>query len=510
MLDTRTSGILLHITSLPSRYGIGDLGPGAYRFADFLAESDQHIWQVLPLVPLGYGASPYSSPSTFARNPLLISPELLERDNLIDGETLRSAPTFPDGYVDYPAVQPFKYELLEQAFERFNGGHSDLSAEAFRRFCRTNANWLEDYSLFVCLKEEHGGAPWTAWDPDLRSRDPEALENARDRLGRRIHMRKFWQYLFTHQWNQLKEYCAERSIRFFGDLPIYVAHDSADVWANPGLFRLDASGRSVVVAGVPPDYFSETGQRWGNPIYRWDRMNARNYRWWTRRFENTLELVDILRIDHFRGFEAYWEIPAGEETAINGEWKPGPGAKLFRTIRNDLGELPVVAENLGLITPEVTELMEQLNFPGMAVLQFGFYDAPDSEYLPHNFEQDLVAYTGTHDNNTILGWWNSLDQRHDRETARRIRTYVRDYLDLSANDDVNQWSFLRALIGSVANTVIFPLQDLLGLGADARMNNPGFEGNNWAWRFRENQLTDNHTERLQKLVRLYGRTNDGS
>lgn len=499
----RSSGILLHITSLPSPYGIGDLGPSAYRFADFLARTDQQIWQILPLGPVGAGASPYSSPSTFAGNPLLISPELLRDDGLLEADDLDDLPDLPHDHVDYGRAIPLKKDVLTRAFDHFDADASGDELATFESFCAAHADWLTDYALYMALKEAHGQAPWTEWSAPLIRRDPEALRRARATHERAIRKHQFWQYLFDRQWSALRDYCHDRSIQFFGDLPIYVAEDSADVWANQELFHLDETGHPTVVAGVPPDFFAEEGQRWGNPIYRWETMRERGYRWWARRLEHTLRRVDLVRIDHFRGFAAYWEIPASEDTAVHGQWVKGPGADLFETLEDKLGTLPVVAEDLGIITSDVVELREQFGFPGMAVLQFGFYDDPDADYLPHNFERNLIAYTGTHDNDTIAGWWNG-DALEDE-----ARTFARDYLALDTQSaSTIHWSCIRALMASVANWVVIPMQDVLGLGTEARMNDPGNSGDHWTWRVTEDQLTDAVTDRLERLTEIYGRVPD--
>ena len=499
-MATRASGLLLHITSLPSRYGIGDLGPAAYNFADFLADTHQRIWQMLPIGPVGYGASPYSSPSTFAGNPLFISPERLCDQHLLNKDELAPLADLPDGHVDYDRLIPRKRDVLTRAFDRFEAGEGTIDEDEFLAFCEAEADWLDDYALYMALKWGHDEAPWTAWPAPLRRRDPDALEAARHEYARAIRKHRFWQFLFDRQWNALHNYCQNQDIRLFGDVPIYVAHDSADVWANQSLFHLDEDGQATQVAGVPPDLFSETGQRWGNPIYRWDRMRERNYRWWTRRIEHTLRRVDLVRVDHFRGFAAYWSIPAEEETAVAGEWVDGPGADLFNTLQHELGELPIVAEDLGIITPDVVELRDRFDFPGMVVLQFAFGNGPDSDYLPHNYRRNAVAYTGTHDNNTFRGWWNS-DKLPEED-----REFARSYLGL--NERVRgsvHWMGIRAMMASVADRAVFPLQDVLGLDAEARMNTPGSGSENWRWRYKSHMLTDTLATHLADLTYLYGR-----
>ena len=506
----RSSGLLLHITSLPSPFGIGDLGPSAFRFADFLQETHQRVWQVLPLVPVGYGFSPYASPSTFAGNTLLISPESLRDDGLLTDEDLAGVPAFSPEEVDYDAVVPAKRRLLERAFAHFENAPGE-HGERLDTFQEANADWLDDYALFCTLKEAHGDAPWTDWPEPLARRDEHALLAAREEHARTIRMHVFWQYLFDRQWKRLHGYCRERDIRIFGDLPIYVAHDSADVWSHPELFFLEASGHPTVISGVPPDYFSATGQRWGNPLYRWAEMEERNFEWWTRRFEKILERVDIIRLDHFRGFEAFWEIPADEETAVNGRWIDGPREALFEAVEAQLGRLPIVAENLGVITEGVTDLMNTFDFPGMAVLQFAFGSSTRSGFLPHNFRRDLVAYTGTHDNDTIVGWWQHDSATDAPEVTQRMRQYARMYLNMDTDHERSvHWVCIRALQASVAGLVVTPVQDLLGLGSEARMNRPGEESGNWAWRLRPDALSDEVAFRLRALTRIYGRSDDTS
>ena len=502
----RSSGILLHISSLPGRYGIGDLGPSAYEFANMLAHAHQRYWQVLPLVPVGYGYSPYASPSTFAGNPALISPDVLREQGYLHEEDLHDVPDFPADYVDFERAMPYKFRLLERAYVRFEQKNDPHEAERYESFCASQADWLDDYALFAVLKFIHEGKQWTEWPPALKCRDHHSLNEARNTHARGIAMQKFWQYLFHIQWTSLKQYCAERSIKIIGDLPIYVAHDSADVWANSDLFELDANGLQTVVAGVPPDYFSATGQRWGNPIYRWELMKENNFEWWIRRFDSILKLVDIIRLDHFRGFEAYWEVPASEETAINGRWVKGPEADLFHALEEKMGQLPIIAENLGVITPEVVQLMKRFNYPGMAVLQFGFDGDSNSEFLPHNFTKNLIAYSGTHDNDTVNGWWYNDKSTHDSSTIERARSFARHYLNISADAQNVHWQFIHSLMGSVANLVITPLQDIIGLHSEGRMNTPGTVGpQNWAWRFSHGMLREEDVERLKNLTSIFGR-----
>jgi len=506
----RCSGILLHITSLPSPYGIGDLGASAYQFVDFLAHTGQRVWQVLPLVPAGYGNSPYASPSTFASNPLLISPERLREAGLLRDEDFGRVPDFPVDQVDFDAVSNYKFQLLDTAFRRFEAGESTLFLADFEAYCARESHWLDDYALFVVLKYIHDGKTWTEWEDGLKRRRAAALREARKVHAHGIRMQMFWQFLFDLQWQTLKQYSNQRGISIIGDLPIYVAHDSADVWANAKLFHLDAEGWQTVVAGVPPDYFSETGQRWGNPIYRWDLMEKNGFPWWTRRIANILKQVDFVRLDHFRGFEAFWQVPATEDTAVNGIWVDGPGARLFEVLESRLGELPVVAENLGVITPGVVALMEQFGFPGMAVLQFAFDSDATNEFLPHNYRDELVAYTGTHDNDTVAGWWFNDKSTQGADAVARARDYARAYLDVRDENDIH-WAFNRAVLASVARLAVLPMQDVLGLRSEGRVNTPGTVGApNWGWRFRPEQLTHEAVERLKELTAVYGRGEGGS
>ena len=504
---TRSSGILLHITSLPGQFGIGDLGPSAYHFADFLHNTHQTVWQILPVVPPGLGNSPYASPSTFAGNPLFISPELLKTDGYLLDEDLAELPDFDPHFVDFYRVSSFKYALLGKAYERFTTHATTTEKEAFDSFCSREAHWLDDYALFAVLKDNYDGAEWTNWEAPLRTREKKAIRLARKKHDYHIKKQRFWQYLFYNQWQRLKSYCNEKGILIFGDIPIYVAHDSCDVWSNPHLFHLDENLRQKVVAGVPPDYFSETGQRWGNPIYRWDLMRDNNYAWWTKRFEAALGLLDLVRLDHFRGFQAYWAVPSTEPTAINGEWIQGPGAHFFEVIEKKLDKLPVIAENLGFITEEVTDLMDRFGYPGMAILQFAFDSDSDAGFLPHNYREDLIAYTGTHDNDTIMGWWKNNNSTQNDELVARARKYAASYLKFDpADEQAIVWSFNRALMASVARLAIIPLQDLIGSGSETRMNTPGtLQPQNWAWRFSWDQLPETMPAKLTQLTDMYGR-----
>lgn len=501
----RSSGILLHPTSLPGRFGIGDLGPEAYRYVDFLASAGQRIWQVLPLGPTGYGDSPYQLFSAFAGNPLLISLDRLADEGYLTRAELESVPAFPADKVEYGRVIRFKMPLLRLAYERFR---TSGAPEEFGEFRAMHHRWLNDYALFMALKEAHGGERiWSRWEPDIAARQPQALEKWKARLATEIEALEFIQYAFFRQWRDLQNYARERGIRIMGDLPIYVAHDSADVWTNPELFQLDANGDTTVMSGVPPDYFSATGQLWGNPIYRWDRMAETGFRWWVERLRAAFALVDIVRVDHFRGLEAYWEVPTGETTAKNGRWVKGPGPALFEALEHALGRLPIVAENLGVITPEVEALRTQFGFPGMAILQFAFGKDPQApEFKPHNYPRDRVAYTGTHDNDTTVGWWTSTgagDSTRTEEDIRSERDFTRKYLATDGREI--HWVFIRTLMASVAVTVLFPLQDVLGLGSEARMNTPAVPSGNWLWRYRVEMLTEEIAGRLKELVTLYDR-----
>jgi len=491
----RASGVLLHPTSLPGPSGIGDLGDGAYRFIDFLAVSGMHLWQVMPLGPTGYGDSPYAALSAFAGNPLLLSLERLVAAGLLDGADLAARPAFDDARVEYGPVISYKTRLLRRSFERFDAlGPSPLH-ERFVAFCADHAAWLDDYALFMALKDAHQGAAWNTWEPELVTRRTEALARARAELAAEIRFHAYTQFLFFDQWSALRAYATDRNIRIIGDIPIFVAYDSPDVWAHPDLFFLDEHGSPLVVAGVPPDYFSPTGQLWGNPLYRWDRLAETGYAWWIERFRMALRLVDIVRLDHFRGFAGYWAVPANEPTAEHGRWVPGPGADIFGAIRAALGDVPIIAEDLGVITPDVHELRDTLGYPGMRVLQFAFSTDALNEHLPHWHVRNCVVYTGTHDNDTTVGWYATCSERERRFLAR--------YLGHESQEI--HWDFIRLALASVADTAIIPLQDVLGLGSAARMNFPGRPSGNWTWRYTPGQLTWLPAERLHDLLETYGR-----
>ncbi len=498
----RSSGILLHPTSLPGPYGIGDLGPEAYKFADFLVDAGQRVWQVLPLGPTGFGDSPYQSFGAFAGNPLLISPERLLDDALVTQGDLAACPDFPADKVDYGPVITWKKVLLAKAYDRFVAGDFGELRRDFERFCHDQAHWLDAFALFMALKDAHDYAPWTQWEPALARYEEEAVAQARRDHSKAFEISRFSQFLFFRQWTALRRYCNDRAIRIVGDIPIYVAHDSVDVWANQEVFQLDEKGDPTVVGGVPPDYFCATGQLWGNPLYRWDYLADTGYAWWIDRVRAVLHMVDIVRIDHFRGFEAYWEVPASHTTAVDGRWVEGPRDGLFDALRGAFGEdLPIIAENLGVITDEVEALRERFGLPGMAVLQFGFgRNAKESSFPPHIFTQNLVAYTGTHDNDTLLGWWKSM--RKEKEA----RAFIRKYLNTTGREF--NWVCIRAIMASVADTAVFPLQDVLGLGSEGRMNRPGYGIGNWSWRFEADSLRPEWSERLRDMAETYGRLLD--
>ena len=502
----RSSGILLHPSSLAGPFGIGDLGPGAKTFVDFLASAGQGLWQVLPLGPTGFGDSPYQCFSAFAGNPLLISPEHLAQQGWVERTALEDAPRFAEAEVDYARVIAWKTPLLDTAAREFLRRASTEDKARFEAFCAAAA-WLDDFALFMALKQHHRGAGWTTWDAAVRQRDPAALVQWRERLAPSIAIQKFLQFAFFEQWKSLRDYARSRGVRIMGDLPIYVAHDSADVWANPQYFKLDESGNPTAVAGVPPDYFSATGQLWGNPIYRWDALARDGYGWWLNRLRAALAMVDMIRLDHFRGFEAHWEVPASEKTAVNGRWVKGPGVAMFQAAQNQLGELPLVAENLGVITPEVEAIRHEFGFPGMSILQFAFGSDPQAPtFRPHNYVRELVAYTGTHDNDTTVGWWASAgrdESTRSDEDIRAEREFAKKYLNTDGREI--HWVFIRTLMESVADTVLIPLQDVFGLGNEARMNQPATTGGNWRWRHSAEALTPEIAGRLRELARLYDR-----
>lgn len=489
----RASGLLLHPSSLPSRFGIGDLGPEAYKFVDFLAQSGQRLWQILPLGPTGYGNSPYMAYSAMAGNPVLISPEILQEKGLLSTHDLANIPDFPADRVDYDRVIPLKVDLLWKAYQNFQ--HQPQGE--FKEFCDHHAHWLDDYALFMAIKQMNRGKGWNAWNPALAKRDPEALKACAMLLETEIAFRKYRQFEFFRQWKHLKRYANDRGIQIIGDIPIYVAHDSADVWAHPQNFCLHPqTGEATLMAGVPPDYFSATGQLWGNPIYNWYALRQKNYHWWVQRFQGMLEMVDWIRIDHFRGFEAYWAVKYGEKTAMYGRWIKGPGAAFFESLEQQLGRLPIIAEDLGVITHEVEKLRDRFHMPGMKILQFAFGSGWGNGYLPHNYPRNCVAYTGTHDNDTTMGWFTQLPPAE--------KDAVRSYLGRSEDNQIH-WDLIRVAMSSVADWSIVPVQDLLGVGGEGRMNTPGKGEGNWEWRYRAGALTDGLRDRLRHSSEVYGR-----
>lgn len=507
MSFNRASGILLHPTSLPGPYGIGGMGENAFRFVDFLAHTGQHLWQILPLGPTSYGDSPYQSPSTSAGNPLWIGLDLLLRDHLLSKKELDSFPHFPDSHVDFGPLIQARTQIMAQVAAAFQKRAPAPLQRQFHAFCRKNAPWLDDYALFTAIKDAHNGLPWTQWPPPLAHRQKSALLDAASRYASRIFSVQLEQFLFEQQWLELRAYAAKQQVRFIGDIPIFVAHDSADVWANPGLFFLNNDGTPSVVAGVPPDYFSATGQLWGNPLYRWDAHRFQGYEWWAARLRRTFQLVDIVRIDHFRGFEAYWEIPGGQTTAIHGRWVKGPNAELFDVLKQKLGPLPIIAEDLGIITPPVDALRNHCGFPGMRILQFAFgNDDRAAEFRPESYPVNCVAYTGTHDNDTTIGWFHAKPGAGSTRTADEIAAEHRTILDYLHTDgsEIN-WDLISLGARSNAATFILPMQDLLGLGSEARMNTPGKPDGNWQWRFSWNQLTNTMQNRLAHVTRATGR-----
>lgn len=494
MAFKRRSGMLLHPTSLPGPYGIGDLGPLAYRFIDFLADSGCKLWQVLPLGPTGFGDSPYQCFSAFAGNPYLISPDVLMEQGLLWREDLVDMPAWDPAHVDFGALYHWKPGLLDKAFERFETLPPGQIHDEFQAFITSNADWLDDFSLFMALKNANGGVSWNEWPTGQRVRQQVALENARRAYAPAILRQQFRQFLFFRQWNALHAYVHSRGLQIIGDIPIFVAMDSADAWSNPDLFFLDKAGKPTVVAGVPPDYFSPTGQLWGNPLYDWAKHKQSGYAWWIERIRATLSIVDIVRIDHFRGFSGYWEISGDAPTAQVGRWLPGPGEDLFNAIRAALGDLPIIAEDLGEITPDVFELRDKFGLPGMKILQFGF-SGPDNPFLPQHYTSNCVAYTGTHDNDTVLGWYRTAPQ-HERDFYHR---YIgRDNVDVTGD-------MLRAIWGSVAVFAVAPLQDFLRMGSEARMNFPGKVGGYWTWRMDERVLDENLKNQLRELNWVFQR-----
>lgn len=506
-MDCRASGILLHITSLPGPHGSGDLGPAAYDFVDALARAQQGIWQVLPLGPTGYGDSPYQCYSAFAGNPLLISLNELAKESWLTSAELNGAPEFAEGRAEFEGAMAWKLSLLRQAYQRFHASATDQQRTSFTRYQKENGQWLSDYSAFMALKDQFGGVQWTLWPAAAASRDPHAMREWRLSLASDTQFYDFLQWQFSRQWLALKAYANARGVQIIGDVPIFVAHDSSDVWANRHLFQLKEDGEPRLIAGVPPDYFSETGQRWGNPLYDWPALAATGYAWWLQRLEQAFKLFDLVRLDHFRGFAAYWEIPAENETAAGGRWVAGPGAALFEALQASLGKLPLIAEDLGVITPDVEALRDQFAFPGMRVLQFAFGDDPKAvDYRPHNFIPNCAVYTGTHDNDTTVGWFRSQAGEGTTRTAEQIareREFALNYLQSDGSEI--HWDMIRLAMASVARLAVFPMQDVLGLGTEARMNLPSTSRGNWSWRMLPGQFSPGHESRLRSLATMFDR-----
>jgi 4-alpha-glucanotransferase len=492
---SRSSGILLHPTSLPGNFGIGDFGGEARAFVDFLAASGQKLWQVLPLGPTGPDGSPYNSYSAFAGNTLLISPQQLVEEGFLTKSSPEPIPSCDVDRVDFGLVQSFKDQVLHKAYAEFRQTNNHQHRYDFEQFSYEHSAWLEDYALFCALKDSYGRRVWTSWDAPLARRDRAALVKARNVLRDQIEAQKFYQFIFFSQWRELRAYCNRSGVQIIGDIPIFVAHDSADVWTNPEQFKVDLLGQQTAVAGVPPDYYSATGQIWGNPLYNWDRMKDDGFKFWISRVHASLQLTEIVRIDHFRGFAACWEIPAGDKSATGGRWVETPGKELFSALGLALGELPIIAEDLGEITPDVTALLEALGFPGMRVMQFGFRGDSDDPHLPHNYPANVVAYTATHDSNTTVGWFN--------QTGDDEKDFCLRYLHTDGHE-IN-WAFVNASFGSAADTAIVPLQDVLGLGSEARMNVPNSSAGNWAWRYRSGLLVDEIGMRLKQLTERHRR-----
>ncbi len=491
----RTCGVLMPISSLPSPYGIGTMGKAARKFVDFLEKSGQKYWQILPICPTSYGDSPYQSFSSFAGNPYFIDLEYLCREKLLKKKECES---FDWGgsekYVDYGTMYVSRYALLKKAFDRF----MENTPEDFAGFCEKEQEWLEDYVLFMALKDANGGIAWSEWEEDLKLRKKAALEKAKEKYAKDMEFYRMLQYLFFKQWKELKAYANQKGIDIIGDVPIYVSGDSADVWANPKQFYLDKELNPIEVAGCPPDAFSADGQLWGNPLFRWDVMKKDGYAWWTKRIAAMAKLYDIVRIDHFRGFDSYYAIPAKDDTAKNGKWKKGPGIDLFRTMEEKLGRLPIIVEDLGFLTPSVHKLLKDSGFPGMKVIQFAFDSREDSDYLPHNYPKHCVVYTGTHDNDTVMGWMKTAPKASVK--------YAKEYLNLTKEEGYN-WGMMRGAWASVADLAIVPFQDLLGLGSEARINTPSTLGDNWKWRATEEQINGQLARRLYKYMVMYARVN---
>lgn len=495
----RSAGILLHPTSLPGKYGIGDLGSEAYKFVDFLKEAGQTLWQTFPLGPTGYGDSPYQCFSAFAGNPLIVSPDKLMNDGFLSIDDLKNLPQFDLRKIDYGKVIEFKKSLLKKAYQNFKSNSRNIENE-FEKFSNSQKKWLEDFAIFMACKDHHNGAAWNNWEKGLVQRDEKVLAEWKKKLADEIEYHKFVQFIFFRQWNSLRKYANEKGIKIIGDMPIFIAYDSSDLWSNKNLFTVDDEGNLTFVAGVPPDYFSKTGQLWGNPLYKWDEMEKDDFLWWRERFSSLFELVDIVRIDHFRGFEAFWKIPGGEKTAINGKWVKAPGDKLFSTLKKYLGDLPILAEDLGVITPPVEALRDKFRFPGMKVLQFAFGTKMETKFLPHNFVPNCVVYTGTHDNDTTRAYF---EKEKSNKGKNDIYEHAQIYLNYFGDDILSK--LIRVAYASVANIVIIPMQDILKLGTEARMNFPSTTGGNWNWRFTWDQIDENLSKHYFGLTQLYER-----
>lgn len=503
----RASGILLHPTSLPGEFGIGGFGRPAFEFVDFLIEARQTYWQILPLGPTGYGDSPYQCFSAFAGNTLLISPEKLLEDGLLTHEQIDNRPPFAEGRSAYGAVYEWKNKILPEAYSNFHSITSVDYRGKFETFVQENDSWLDNYALYKAVKASQNQRAWYEWETPLKLREPGAIAMISETLYEEIQAEKFYQFLFFRQWLAVKEYANRGGVSIAGDIPIFIALDSADVWCNQDKFKLNEDGSPKVVAGVPPDYFSKTGQLWGNPIYDWDAMRNDGFRWWIARVKHTLKTVDVVRVDHFRGFAASWEVPGGDETAENGRWVDVPGNDLFQTLKHELGELPFWAEDLGVITPDVEHLRDSFGLPGMRILQFAFGGDAKNHDLPHNYINNCVAYTGTHDNDTTVGWFHSqagAGSTRDESAISREHNFCLEYLDTDGSE-IN-WDLIRAIWSSVADTAVAPMQDVLGLGNEARMNLPASSSGNWYWRYKEGSLTQELIVRLRTLTEIYGRT----
>ena len=494
----RSAGILLHPTSLPSKFGIGDFGTDAYKFIDFLKASGQTLWQVLPLNPTGYGDSPYQALSAFAGNPLLISLEKLVEEKLLASSAIENLPNFDQHSVDFGIVINFKFSLLKKAFGKFSIELNKETKFLFKKFCDDEKSWLDDYALFLAVKNHFNGALWTKWDENISKKKKAAIEKYSKKLADEIFYHKFVQFIFHKQWFELKEYANSKNIKIIGDLPIFVAFDSADVWANRELFEVDENGNPIFIAGVPPDYFSSTGQRWGNPHYKWEVMEKNDYEWWRERIQSLLKMTDIIRIDHFRGFYNYWKIPGDAPTAEKGEWVLGPGEKFFSVLEKYFGKLPIIAEDLGILVPGVYDLRDKFNLPGMKILQFAFGTHGEKKFLPHRYPKNCAVYTGSHDNDTTLGWWNSI-QNDGTDTKEFFLKYT------NSNGTDVCWDLIKLAYSSIADIVIIPLQDFLRLGTEARMNFPGKENHNWQWRFSWDQIYDGLSYQIKELTQLYER-----